>query len=125
MEFTGTHLRYLLGMYQLSQDNGEIRVTAIANTLQVKKASVARIIGVFREKQLVEQQPYGKVQLTELGIHMAQQYKQYVSALALRLIETGLPLQQKEAFDAACILLPELPRSCWQAVCPNGTDGTQ
>lgn len=112
MELTGTHLRYLLNMYQLSRANSEMRLTEIANALHVKKASVARIVGVFRQKELVEQQPYGKVHLTEHGRQIAEQYEHCVHNLAVCLTQTGLPLSEQEACDAACILLPELPEHC-------------
>ena len=59
MELTGTHLRYLLHMYEMSQREGEMRLTEIAKALHVKKASVARIVSVFREKQLVDQHRKG------------------------------------------------------------------
>lgn len=112
MELTGTHLRYLLSMYRLSHADNEMRLTQIANTLHVKKASVARIVGVFREKKLVEQQPYGKVHLTEHGRQTAEQYERCVNSLAQCLMRTGLPLNGQEAFGAACMLLPELPEQC-------------
>lgn len=112
MELTGTHLRYLLNMYQLSRTSSEMRLTEIANTLHVKKASAARVVSVFREKELVEQQPYGKVHLTEHGRQTAEQYAGCVDSLAECLVRTGLPLNKQEAYDAACVLLPELPEHC-------------
>lgn len=111
MELTGTHLRYLLSMYQLSNNDDGMRLTQIAKALHVKKASVARIVGVFREKELVEQQPYGKVHLTERGKEAAVEYGQQVGLLADSL-QQALPLDRQEAYDAACILLPELPEHC-------------
>ncbi|MDO4287383.1 MAG: helix-turn-helix domain-containing protein [Eubacteriales bacterium] len=113
MEFTGTHLKYLLCMYQMSSvHHEEMRLTEIANKLGVKKASVARIIGVFRDKELVDQQPYGKVRLTESGWRTAEQYLVYVHKLAECLVQTGLELTMPQAMDAACMLLPELPQKC-------------
>lgn len=111
MELTGTHLRYLLRMYQLSDEDGGMRLTQIAKALHVKKASVARIVSVFREKELVDQQPYGKVHLTERGRQAAIAYGQQVDLLADSL-QISLPLSPQEAYDAACILLPELPDRC-------------
>lgn len=111
MELTGTHLRYLLSMYQLSDDNDGMRLTQIAKDLNVKKASVARIINVFREKELVEQRPYGKVHLTKRGRRAAVKYNKQVGWLADSLQQT-LPLSRQEAYNAACMLLPELPDRC-------------
>ena len=66
MELTGTHLRYLLHMYEMSQREDEMRLTEIAKALHVKKASVARIVSIFREKQLVDQQKPGTWRKAEL-----------------------------------------------------------
>lgn len=82
MELTSTHLRYLLTMYELSKIGNDIRLTEIANILHVKKASAARIVAVFRDKELVIQQPYGKVHLTEYGRQTAGQYERCVNNLA-------------------------------------------
>ena len=38
MELTGTHLRYLLHMYEMSQREDEMRLTEIAKALHVKKS---------------------------------------------------------------------------------------
>ena len=74
MELTGTHLRYLLHMYEMSQREDEMRLTEIAKALHVKKASVARIVSIFREKQLVDQQRSGKLHLTAYGNEVAALY---------------------------------------------------
>ena len=112
MELTSTHLRYLLTMYELSKIGNDIRLTEIANILHVKKASAARIVAVFRDKELVIQQPYGKVHLTEYGRQTAGQYERCVNNLAACLIRAGLPLSTQEAQQAACVLLTELPEAC-------------
>lgn len=121
MELTGTHLRYLLHMYEMSRQDNEMRLTEIAKALHVKKASVARIINVFREKELVDQEHYGKVHLTEHGEQVAAMYYSRISSVAECLLQTGLLLTREQALHAACILLPELPENCiekkrlWQA----------
>lgn len=115
MELTGTHLRYLLHMYEMSQRENEMRLTEIAKALHVKKASVARIVSVFREKQLVDQQRYGKLHLTAYGNEVAALYAGRVYHVADCLMQTGLFVTRQQATDAACILLPELPESCADA----------
>ena len=67
---------------------------------------------VFRDKELVVQQPYGKVYLTEYGRQTAAQYERYVNNLAVCLIRAGLPLSTQGAQQAACVLLAELPEAC-------------
>lgn len=112
MDLTSTHLRYLLAMYGLSKSKREMRLTEIANVLHVKKASAARIITVFREKQLADQELYGKVRLTEQGQQLAAQYERCIQLLAQWLTQGSLLLDEQEAYDAACVLLPELPERC-------------
>lgn len=89
MELTGTHLRYLLHMYEMSQREDEMRLTEIAKALHVKKASVARIVSIFREKQLVDQQRYGKLHLTAYGNEVAALYAGRVYHVADCLMQTG------------------------------------
>lgn len=115
MELTGTHLRYLLHMYEMSQREDEMRLTEIAKALHVKKASVARIVSIFREKQLVDQQRYGKLHLTAYGNEVVALYAGRVYYVADCLMQTGLFVTRQQATDAACILLPELPESCADA----------
>lgn len=112
MELTGTHLRYLLHMYEMSRKEKEMRLTEIAKALHVKKASVARIVNVFRKKELVDQEPYGKVHMTERGEQVAAMYYHRISSVADCLMQTGLFLTRQQALRAACTLLPELPETC-------------
>ena len=92
-----------------------MRLTEIAKALHVKKASVARIVSIFREKQLVDQQRYGKLHLTAYGNEVAALYADRVYHVADCLMQTGLFVTRQQATDAACILLPELPESCADA----------
>ena len=112
MQLTKTHLRYLLTMYELAKQGEDIRLTEISNLLHVKKASAARIVALFRDKGLVEQQPYGKVHLTACGRQTAGRYARSVDNLAACLRRAGLPLGEQEARQAACLLLTHLPEHC-------------
>lgn len=112
MELTGTHLRYLMTIYRLYMDSGEVRMTEIANAIHVKKSSVARIITIFREENILKQEHYGKVGLTEYGMQLAEKYYAAVQNVAVCLQESGLQLEEEEAFDIACLMLPELPKRC-------------
>lgn len=66
----------------------------------------------LREKELVDQEHYGKVHMTEHGEQVAAMYYSRVSGVAECLMQTGLLLTRQQALDAACILLPELPETC-------------
>lgn len=63
---------YLKAMYVLKMKNGEIRVTDIAQYLNISKPSVTKAINNMKEIGLVNNETYGKIELTELGIDIAK-----------------------------------------------------
>ena len=63
---------YLKAMYVLKMKNGEIRVTDIAEYLNFSKPSVTKAINNMKEIGLVNNQTYGKIELTEQGIDIAK-----------------------------------------------------
>lgn len=63
---------YLKAMYVLKMKNGEIRVTDIAQYLNISKPSVTKAINNMKEIGLVNNETYGKIKLTEQGIDIAK-----------------------------------------------------
>ena len=63
---------YLKAMYVLKMKNGEIRVTDIAEYLNISKPSVTKAINNMKEIGLVNNETYGKIELTEQGINIAK-----------------------------------------------------
>ncbi len=63
---------YLKAMYVLKMKNGEIRVTDIAQYLNISKPSVTKAINNMKEMGLVNNETYGKIELTEQGIDIAK-----------------------------------------------------
>ncbi len=63
---------YLKAMYVLKMKNGEIRVTDIAQYLNISKPSVTKAINNMKEIGLVNNETYGKIELTEQGIDIAK-----------------------------------------------------
>ena len=63
---------YLKAMYVLKMKNGEIRVTDIAEHLNISKPSVTKAINNMKEIGLVNNETYGKIELTEQGIDIAK-----------------------------------------------------
>ena len=63
---------YLKAMYVLKMKNGEIRVTDIAEYLNISKPSVTKAINNMKEIGLVNNETYGKIELTEQGIDIAK-----------------------------------------------------
>ena len=63
---------YLKTMYVIQIQNKEIRVTDIANQMNISKASVNKAINNLKENGLVYYETYGKIELTEKGTDLAK-----------------------------------------------------
>ena len=63
---------YLKTMYVLQIQNKEIRVTDIANQMNLSKPSVNKAINNLKENGLVYYETYGKIELTEKGADLAK-----------------------------------------------------
>ena len=71
MALTSSLEEYLKIMYILKNTKEEIRVTDIANKLNKSKASVNSAINTLKDEGYVNYEPYGKIELTSLGIKEA------------------------------------------------------
>jgi len=58
---------YLEAVHVLIRDTGKARVRDVAATLDVKMPSVVKGLAELKKLQLVEQEPYGDIALTEKG----------------------------------------------------------
>ena len=56
---------YLKTMYILKKQNGNIRVTDIANTMNCTKPSVNKAIYNLKEHELLNYESYGTIELTK------------------------------------------------------------
>ena len=65
---------YLKTMYVIQIQNKEIRVTDIANQMNISKPSVNKAINNLKENGLVYYETYGKIELTEKGADLAKKY---------------------------------------------------
>lgn len=63
---------YIKTMYILKMDNGEIRVTDIANYIGCSKPSVNKAIKQLKIEGLVEYETYGEIELTAEGKKLAK-----------------------------------------------------
>lgn len=63
---------YLKTMYVIQIQNKEIRVTDIANQMNISKPSVNKAINNLKENGLVYYETYGKIELTEKGADLAK-----------------------------------------------------
>ena len=63
---------YLKTIYVLKKQNGNIRVTDIANSMNCSKASVNKAVNNLKENELVNYESYGKIELTNTGENLAK-----------------------------------------------------
>lgn len=63
---------YLKTMYVLKKQNGNIRVTDIANKMQCTKPSVNKALNNLKEEELINYETYGAIELTEKGEDLAK-----------------------------------------------------
>ena len=59
-------------MYILQVQDKELRVTDIANQMNISKPSVTKAINSLKENGLVDYETYGKIELTENGNDLAK-----------------------------------------------------
>lgn len=109
MELTQTHLRYLLAIYDLGRVTPDVGAVEIAKVLKVSKPSVTRMLGILMDRRLLVRERYGKVYLTDTGFLAARDFKGKVEHLRKLIPRMGLPLDEDELLDAACVLAAALP----------------
>ena len=63
---------YLKTMYVLKKQNGNIRVTDIANKMNCTKASVNKAIYNLKDNGLLNYESYGTIELTQEGENLAK-----------------------------------------------------
>lgn len=66
-------MRYLLTIYELSNEGGPVRSVDISRELGVSPASVVHMLGVLGGEGLVNKRHYGRIQFTEQGVRAANQ----------------------------------------------------
>ncbi|HOV26201.1 MAG TPA: metal-dependent transcriptional regulator [Pseudobacteroides sp.] len=94
---------YLEAIIELEEKEGIVRVTDIANKLDIAKASVNQTIKKLKDMSLVRQETYGPVELTDEGRHMANRIRQRHNKLRQFLIEV-LGVDSDIAEKDACLM---------------------
>jgi len=64
---------YLEAILKLEDENRHVRSIDVAGELGVSRPSVNKAIGVLKKMGMVEQQPYGRISLTEEGRRQANE----------------------------------------------------
>lgn len=92
---------YIEEIYNQVLKNGQAKVTAIANALNVKKASVTGALNILAEKKLINYLPYFPITLTDAGKKIAEDILAKHENLSEFFIEV-LSIEPKEAAETAC-----------------------
>ena len=87
---------YLKTMYILKKQNGNIRVTDIANKMECTKPSVNKAINNLKEEKLVNYETYGIIELTAEGENLAKKILEAYDIIYVFLKEV-LNLNEEEA----------------------------
>lgn len=90
---------YLEVMYHLETDRGVIKVTDIAEELNVKPPSVVEAINRISKMNLASHEKYGEIKLTEKGIKIAEDiiYKHVTLKNFLNVLDVDNETAEKEA----------------------------
>lgn len=91
---------YLKTMYILKKQNGNIRVTDIANKMNCSKPSVNKAIYNLKDEGMLNYESYGTIELTLEGENLAKKILEAYDIVYLFLKDV-LNLEEKEADDEA------------------------
>lgn len=91
---------YVKNMYILKKQNGNIRVTDIANKMSCTKPSVNKAINNLKENGMVNYESYGTIELTKEGEDLAKKILEAYDIVYLFLKEV-LGLEKEEAEQEA------------------------
>ncbi len=71
-EFTRAVEDYLVTILQISRDKGVVRNKDIARSLGIAAPSVSEMLDRIKSLGLIEHNKYGRIKLTEKGLHIAK-----------------------------------------------------
>lgn len=94
---------YLEAIYILAQTNGSVRVTDIAQKLEISKPSVNRAINTLKDQGYVMHEHYGDLSLTERGEAIACGVLRRHQVLKRFLMEV-LTVDEELAEEEACLM---------------------
>lgn len=101
--FSSSMEDYLEAILLLSEQDGAVRITDIAEKLGLAKPSVTAAVNILKERGLVTQKRYGRVYLTPEGVSEAQRVKRKHKVLRTFLVEV-LGVGEDTAEKDACAI---------------------
>lgn len=100
-QMSSTAEDYLTAIYHLCQEEGVARVKSLAERLQVTNASVVGVLKNLKRRDLVLQEPYGYIRLTDRGEEIATSIVHRYDILT-HFLESVLHLDSESAARDAC-----------------------
>lgn len=100
-KLSGSLEDYIEEIYAQILKNGNAKVTDIAKTLNVRKASVTGALNVLSEKKLINYAPYSPITLTARGEEIAKSILEKHENIAEFFIRV-MGLDEPEALEIAC-----------------------
>jgi DtxR family Mn-dependent transcriptional regulator len=102
--------KYLLVIYELSENGKDVFSKDIASALGIKRPSVAKMIKAMEEDDLFCKEYYGKVLFSEKGVRIASRlYTQYL--LLYEFFKKHLMVSHSDARHDAMICLCDLSKT--------------
>lgn len=93
---------YLEAIYVLISDGKPAQVRDVAKLLDVKMPSVVKAIHELKKTDLVRQEPYGPIELTDKGARLAKHVLARHTLIRSFLIQLGV--SEKNADKDACLM---------------------
>ena len=94
---------YLEAILNIESEQGFVRITDIAQRLEVSKPSVNRAMKVLREDGYVNHETYGQITLTEKGkVHAAMVYKRHTTLV--KFLRDVLHVSEEVSERDACLI---------------------
>jgi DtxR family transcriptional regulator, Mn-dependent transcriptional regulator len=102
---------YLETIYILESNHGHAHIVDIAKKLGVTKPSVTKAMDQFKKQDLIRQETYGPVTLTEKGKAVSRKiYRKH--QLIAQYLEKSLGLNPDEASENACRMEHSITAIC-------------
>ncbi len=105
MMLSATKKKYLLAIYELCKDNGEVRSKDIAENLDVKRSTVSKILKELSENGLINKESYSSVHLTNYGIKISNKlFTEYLLLYHYYMNEYNMSneIARQEAITSVC-----------------------
>ena len=109
MNMTDSHLRYLLAIHRLAQQNTEVSPLALAQVMGVTKPSVTSILTSLMKQGVIVRQRYSKIYITDRGVLYARFYAARVADILQQFPLQEAAFTQEESYDAAVAMAVALP----------------